>query len=227
VTAKLSPLRAHPWYVKPTTREKAGLAKLLENRLGARSVVEASRFDEAMEYLEEQRFDLAIFDLGIPGLDGPRELEKVRRKWPRMKLVVLSGSGNRADILISLEAGVHGYFVKIASMEILANRLGQVMAGEIHVPSSLADLDADTAPVRVLKAGKAAAPSGALLARLTPRQREVLECLVEGLANRDIAKRIDRSEGMAKAHVAAVFKVLGARSRTHAASIGRALLGSD
>jgi DNA-binding NarL/FixJ family response regulator len=214
----------------PVVRE--GLAKFLKDRMGARTVSEAAGFGDAMIELEKQSFNLAILDLGIPGLTGPRELAQLRRRWPRMKLVVLSGSTSRADILASLEAGAHGYFVKTASMENLANRLGEVMAGEIRVPASLADLDKYDGPP-ITGAGQGGGRAGdahasrALLARLTARQREVLALLVEGLANRDIANRLGRSESMAKTHVAAVIKALGARSRTHAAAIARKLLGDE
>jgi DNA-binding NarL/FixJ family response regulator len=209
----------------PVVRE--GLARFLKGRMGARTVVEVERFDDAMKELEKQKFALAIFDLGVPGLAGPQEFAKVRRRWPKMKLVVLSGSTARADILASLQAGAHGYFVKTASMDNLANRLGEVMEGEIRVPTSLADLDdEDALPVTSARAPNDASANREQLERLTARQREVLEYLVEGLANREIAKRLQRSEGMAKAHVAAVISALGARSRAHAASIGRALLGS-
>lgn len=209
---------------------KEGLNKLLREKLGARTVIEAARFDEAIQALEKNKVNLAIFDLGIPGLRSARELGQVRRKWPNVKVVVLSGSDLRVDILASLEAGVHGYIVKTASLENLANRIGYIMSEEIYVPASLANLDAGVAPAGSgLPFARGAAGDGAdrsLLDRLTGRQREVLVHLVDGLGNREIAEKIDRSESMAKAHVAAVVKALGARNRAHAAAIGRALLGA-
>lgn len=97
------------------------------------------------------------------------------------------------------------------------------MAGEIYVPPSLADLDSGT--VSSPSSGPEYLAEPSLLTRLTERQREVLGYLVDGLENKDIAAKLGRSESMAKGHVSAVIKTLGARNRAHAASIGRELLG--
>ena len=202
---------------------RSGLVAFLKERCGVQKVHEADRFRAALDLLEEQEVTVAFFDLGIPGLESPKDLAQVRRRWPKIKLIVLSGSSRRGDILSALEAGVHGYFVKTASMDNLANRLDQIMSGEIYVPPGLAELDSGTGSSSSARSDYQAEPS--LADKLTPRQREVLAYLVDGLENKDIAARLNRSEGMAKGHVSAVIKVLGARNRAHAASIGRQLLG--
>ncbi len=202
---------------------RAGLVAFLKERCGVRKVHEADRFKTAIDFLSQQEVTVAFFDLGIPGLESAEDLVQVRRRWPKVKVVVLSGSSRRTDILSALEAGVHGYFVKTASMDNLADRLGQIMAGEICVPPSLADLDSGTGSSASSGSEYPAEPS--ILAQLTERQLEVLGYLVDGLGNKEIAEKLGRSESMAKGHVSAVIKTLNARSRTHAASIGRLLLG--
>ena len=108
-------------------------------------------------------------------------------------------------------------------MDNLADRLGQIMTGEIYVPPNLADLDSGTGSSASSGSEYPAEPS--LLTKLTERQREVLGYLVDGLGNKEIAERLGRAEGTAKLHVADVIKGLKARSRSHAAAIGRQLLG--
>lgn len=194
-----------------------GLVQFLRSKLGATSTHEAGRFEDAINVLEKQRVDLAVFDLGIPGLQSPRDLSRIRDRWPATKLVVLSGSDAREDILSALEARVHGYFIKTEPLDDLAERLGHVMAGEIYVPPCLAEPGngASPAPAPVSAHGSP---------KLTQRQLEVLSALVRGLPNKQIAKELELSLGTVKMHVSAVLTALGAKNRLQAASIGRKLL---
>src|SRR2546423_12762509 len=89
-----------------------GLALVLREGLGASKILEAERFEQALELLAEPDLALAIFDLGMPGLSNASELEIVRRRRPDVRVVVLSASDTRDDILAALSAGVHGYVVK-------------------------------------------------------------------------------------------------------------------
>src|SRR5262245_57123705 len=89
-----------------------GLVKFLREQMGVRATFEAERFEDALQVLSNNPIALGIFDLGIPGLDSPRDLLQVRKLWPRTRLVVLSGSERKSDILAALDAGVHGYIIK-------------------------------------------------------------------------------------------------------------------
>ena len=118
---------------------RIGVGQMLRSELGVKKVVEAERFDEAMKIIENQPIALAIFDLGMPGVDRPATLAVVRAKQPETKVVVLSASESRSDILAALEAGVHGYLVKAGRMEAIVDTLRYVMSGGIYVPPLLAD----------------------------------------------------------------------------------------
>lgn len=196
-----------------------GLALVLRQALGASKIIEAERFEESLERLEEPGLTLAIFDLGMPGLSGPHELEVVRRRRPDVRVVVLSASEARNDILTALAAGVHGYIVKSHSTDAMVDHLRYVLSGEIYVPPMLAQLPpiAIDAPLPMRKVQAA-------LALLTERQRQVLKGLVEGRSNKEIAHDLQLSEGTVKMHIAALLRHLGAVNRTHAAALGKQLL---
>src|SRR4051794_15198392 len=86
-----------------------GLAQLLRASMGVKNVIEADSFEEALRQLDDPDLTLAIFDLGMPGITGPHDLLLVRRRRPEVRVVVLTASEARQDILSALEAGVHGF----------------------------------------------------------------------------------------------------------------------
>jgi DNA-binding NarL/FixJ family response regulator len=197
-----------------------GLSSLLRHSLGVATIVEAESFEAALARLEDPRIGLAIFDLGMPGLGGPRDLAEVRVRRPEVRVVVLSASDAREDILEALEAGVHGYIVKSERTDPLIERLRYVLSGEIYVPPALAERPAR--PVEKVEVRKA----GALpLETLSDRQRQVLKGVVEGMSNKEIARSLALSEGTVKMHLAALFRALGASNRAHAAALGKQMLG--
>lgn len=197
-----------------------GLASLLRHSLGVGSIVEAERFEDALARLEDARVGLAIFDLGMPGLAGAKDLAEVRMRRPDVKVVVLSASDAREDILEALEAGVHGYLVKSDRTETLVERLRYVLSGEIYVPPALAER-----PARLPEKPEARRAGVLPIETLSDRQRQVLRGLVEGMSNKEIARSLALSEGTVKMHLAALFRTLGASNRAHAAALGKQMLG--
>ncbi|MCZ8315571.1 response regulator transcription factor, partial [Phreatobacter sp.] len=129
---------------------------------------------------------------------------------------VVSGSDSRTDVLAALAAGVNGFVPKGLRDDDLVAALRTILAGAIYVPATLAQ-----------STGPAAEPvsPGIDLARLTPRQREVLDLLVEGRSNKEIARALDLGHGTVKIHLAAVFRHLGVSNRAAAAAIAAPLLG--
>ena len=194
---------------------RAGLADVLRISLGAKRVIAEGRFDDALKRLDDKELTLAIFDLDMPGLDGAHDLARVRRRRPDIRVVVLSGSSDRQDILAALEAGVHGFLVKNQRTEDLIRKLRHVLSGEIYVPPVLAQLPPEKEIVQV----ESDVPH-----LLTGGQRQVLELIAEGLSNKEMADRLQLSQGTIKMHIAATFRAIGASNHAQAVSIGRELL---
>ena len=201
---------------------RAALSRIMLDQLACESVVEVGSLDEALETLSEKgtRIDIALFDLSMPGMSGPANLRTVREHFPDTTVAVVSASASREDMLRALDAGVHGYVHKNLGIGGLTNALRSVMAGNIYVPPSIADFNgaADRSldvPIADLKDQDP----------FTPRQRDVMELLVEGKSNKEIARALSLGEGTVKIHVAALFRCLGVSSRAAAAVAGAQLLG--
>jgi DNA-binding NarL/FixJ family response regulator len=204
---------------------RAALSAILTKQLGFAKVFEAASLDEALEKLGTQEgISAAFFDLSMPGVQSPANLKAVRECFPRTRIAVVSGSRRRHDILLALEAGVHGYVPKGLGIKDLTAALRTILEGAIYVPPGLAELPAaledSTDPVRPGNSpGNGRAASG-----LTARQRDVLQLLVQGKSNKEIAQSLTLGEGTVKVHVAALFRNLGVRTRSGAAAAGVGLL---
>lgn len=195
---------------------RMGLAFTLKDRLGFDGVEEAASLDEALSRLgDTDDIALAIFDLSMPGMQSAASLAAVRECYPDLPIAVVSGSDSRTDVLAALAAGVNGFVPKGLRDDDLVAALKTILGGAIYVPATLAQSTAATEP----------ATTGIDLARLTPRQREVLELLVEGRSNKEIARALDLGHGTVKIHLAAVFRHLGVSNRAAAAAIAAPLLG--
>lgn len=206
---------------------RLALSGIITSQLGFSRSIETGSFDEAMEQLgSNPEINLALFDLAMPGMTSAANLLAVRECAPHTKLIVVSGSAERRDILLSLEAGVHGYIPKTLGPAELARALQSVMAGAMFVPPSLAEIPRRAKLEKPIFLRHAADPEQALMQFLTARQRDVLKLLVEGCANKDIARKLQLGEGTVKIHMASLFRSLKVQNRSAAAAVGARLLDS-
>lgn len=151
---------------------------------------------------------LVLLDLQMPGRDGFAALETLSQQNPVLPIVVLSASENRSDMQRALDHGAMGFVQKSASASVMLSALRLVLAGGVYVPPAMVQSHAEVEPV---------APSGGEVAGLTPRQLDVLACVIEGKANKVIAAELGLTEATVKAHITAVFKTLRVTNRTQAA----------
>jgi len=203
---------------------RIGLVHLLRRSLKVKRFLQAECFAQVVEHLKDQDVTLTILDLRMPGMDGPGEIARLRLLRPGTQVVVLSASDSRDDILKALSAGAHGYIIKTQNTDELVDRLRHILSGEIYVPAVLADM-----PPEPDDAVGTRSPRSARKA-LSGRQLQVLRGLVEGKSNKEIARALNVAEGTVKIHLTALFRVLGATNRAHAAALGKRLidrLGSE
>lgn len=203
---------------------RMALSTILTSKLQFTEVVQAASLDEAVEKLSGRGdISLALFDLGMPGMESPASLRAVRDCFKTLLVAVVSSSKNRQNILSALEAGVHGYVPKGLGVVQLARALQLIVDGVIYVPPSIAILP-PAAQDQPAASREPVSTSRSALATLTPRQRGVLALLVEGKSNKAIARNLDLGEGTVKVHMAALFRSLGVNTRTAAAVAGGRLL---
>jgi DNA-binding NarL/FixJ family response regulator len=198
---------------------RMALSTILVDTLGFASVIQTASLDAAVEALSGRTdISLALFDLAMPGMESPASLRAVRDCFQDLRVAVVSASDSRQDILSALEAGVHGYVPKSLGIAELAHALQLIVDGVIYVPPSIAGLPAIEGESHAA-ACQPAQPKWTLHS-LTPRQRGVLELLVQGKSNKSIARGLSLGEGTVKVHMAALFRSLGVSTRTEAAAVG-------
>lgn len=172
-------------------------------------LVEAASIAELEACLAEKNdWDLVLLDLNMPGAYGFSGLVLLRGQYPQIPVVMISAQEEASVVNRSREFGASGFIPKSSSLEIIQQAVRQVLDGDTWWPQ----LAEEAAPV---SAEAKAASAG--LASLTPQQFRVLTMVCEGLLNKQIAYELSVSEATVKAHVTAIFRKLGVRTRTQAA----------
>jgi DNA-binding NarL/FixJ family response regulator len=183
---------------------RAGLAQLLCGAPDIDVVAQAASGEEALEVVARERPEVVVMDLQRPGMDGVEATRRVATDSDAQVLVLTSFSDSER-IVAALDAGAVGYLLKDSDPDELIAGVRAVHRGESPLHPRAA---------RQLLAARRTASSGA---ELTPREREVLGLVREGLANKQIARRLGISERTVKAHLTSAFATLGVQDRTQAA----------
>ncbi len=157
---------------------------------------------------ERSDWDLVLLDLNMPGAHGFSGLVLLRGQYPQIPVVMVSAQEEPAIIARAREFGASGFIPKSSSLQQIQAAVQTVLDGELCWPEQLAQAPAVTAQEKAASDG---------LASLTPQQFRVLTMVCEGLLNKQIAYELSVSEATVKAHVTAIFRKLGVRTRTQAA----------
>ncbi len=177
----------------------------------------AKDMNEVMEVMQGgDKFDLVMLDFRMPGMDDLRGLESLLEHYPDTRAVILSGMARTKDVEKAMDMGAAGYLPKTLTGKALINGINKVMAGEKYVA-----IDYNTNEIMASSKGHEGedadvADSGAK-ADLTPRESEVLEFLLRGASNKEIARSLDLQVVTVKLHVRGICRKLGAKNRTQAA----------
>ncbi|WP_082554657.1 response regulator [Caulobacter sp. Root1455] len=189
-----------------------GLRRVLLDRCHFENVLEAADLEGALDLLAQLPIvDLIAIDLHMPGASGPEALPALVEAFPDARIVVISGSESRDDIVGCLAAGVDGYIPKSLSVVEIVAAIESILSGQMFVPRN------------ILRRGAVVVdpPSRARreivgMEHLTPRQREVLGELLLAKTSKEIARALNVVEGTVKIHLAAIYRALGVRSRSEA-----------
>ena len=146
---------------------------------------------------------LVLLDLSLPGAHGLDLLAELRRDFPRLPIVVLSATHDRATVGAALAAGARGFIAKTAHPRLLLDAVRTVLSGGEHVTR-------DIAPTRTTMIDGVSIE----VLGLTQRQSEVMLLLAQGKPNKLICRDLRLSEGTVKVHVSAILKALNVHSRS-------------
>jgi DNA-binding NarL/FixJ family response regulator len=183
---------------------REGLRLSLSRAPHIRIVGEASDGESAIALAERRRPDVVIMDIRMPGMDGLEATKELTRKAPEIAVLVFTAYSERSLLGRGLESGAKGYILKEAPHGTLLRAIEKVAAGEGYIdpalmPAFLPGRDRDE--------------------MLTPREREILQLLADGMSNADVAAKLFISQETVKSHVRHILTKLEADTRTQAVAI--------
>lgn len=183
---------------------RAGMAQLLAGTDDIEVVGQAEDGARALVVVRETRPDVVLMDLQMPGVDGVTATRSIKAAGLASDVLVLTSYSDSERIVGALDAGAVGYLLKDADPDDVLAGIRSVSRGEspIHPRAARALLGVRSGPPPV---------------QLTSRETEVLGLVREGLANKQIARRLDISERTVKAHLTSAFARIGVADRTQAA----------
>jgi DNA-binding NarL/FixJ family response regulator len=194
---------------------RSGLAQFLETTDDIELVATAANGIEALARVEEFGPDVVLMDLSMPEMNGIEATREIVQHHPSSRVLVLTSFSDQTRILDALEAGADGYLLKHADPDDIAEAIRTVNTGGSPL---------DPKAARTLLESRRADRSAP---QLTDREREVLLLVRDGLANKQIARRLGIAERTVKAHLTSVYQRLGVTDRTQAALWASEHLATD
>ena len=192
----------------PMFRE--GVAHSLGSEADFEVIAQAASGEEAVELARRLSPAVALLDVTMPGIGGIEAAARIAAAVPGVRIVMLTVSEDKDNLLAALKAGAHGYVLKGASASELRDIVRSVAVGEAFVTPALA-----TRLLVEFSRPRERDP----LSELTQREVDVLELVSLGSTNREIAERLHLAEKTVKHYVTCILQKLHARSRTEAALI--------
>ena len=182
---------------------RKGLMALLAAVPEVEVVGEASDGVEAVARFGELQPDVTLMDLQLPNMGGVEAITRIRRDFSAARFIVLTTFDGDEDIYRSLQAGAKAYLLKGMTCEELLSTIHAVHSGRTFIPPQIAEKLAERMSTQ----------------ELTARELRVLERIVAGRANKEIAADLKISETTVKSHVNSLLGKLGVADRTHAATV--------
>ena len=165
--------------------------------------------EACIDALEKQQVDVILMDLGLPYMTGIEATKIIHRKYPDIKIIILTSHDNDNEVLSSLASGANAYALKDIDTKKLYNLICTVNEGSIWIDPRITKV--------VQKTFYKAEPKEKEDFNLTPREKEVLDLLVQGYSNTEISDRLIVSPCTAKAHVCNILNKLSVTDRVQAA----------
>lgn len=199
---------------------RAALKQALGETLDA-PILEVASFEQLLELIRrEPQIELVLLDLTMPGNRGLTGLTSLRSRYPDILVVIVSANEQVPTIRQAMAFGASAYIPKSMPLAELQQAVHTVLAGDTWLPEHLRDdVEASDAGAHVEFASR--------LEQLTPQQFRVLECLADGLLNKQIAYELNVQETTIKQHVSAILRKLNVINRTQAGIVFKQMLNAN
>ena len=194
----------HPLY-------RAGVRALLSGLDPELTAADVSNVAEALRLADMgDSFNLVLLDMNLPGTNRLEALQQIKAKFESAAVVVVSGDEDSSLILATIDAGAAGFIPKSTDPAVTIQALRLVLAHGTYLPADALRHVVDSTPMPLSSDDEPALPE------LSERQRAVLLQLLQGKANKVIARELGIAEGTVKAHLWSVYQLLGVTSRSQA-----------
>jgi len=194
----------HPLYREAVTTQ-------LHRLYPGADVEQVGSFDDIVSAANrtDAPFDLFLVDFHMPGM-MEQGIANLAAAYPSTPIAVISGTANSEDVRASVRSGARGFVSKTATADHLAHTIQLVLSGGTSVPADML-----SAPEIPYKPHSAPAPDW--MARLSPREREVLIAVARGISNKQIGRELGLAEVTVKLHLRSIFRKTGAKTRSECA----------
>jgi NarL family two-component system response regulator LiaR len=190
---------------------RTGLATFVRTKQDLALVGEARDGQEALRLCEHLQPDVILMDLVMPRMNGVEATRTIRERWPEVQVIALTSFKDKDLVKEVLQAGAIGYLLKDVSADEVAEAIRAAHAGRPTL--------APEAAQALIQATQSPQEAPALGHDLTPREREVLALMVEGLSNPQIGERLYISVTTVRTHVSNTLSKLGVSNRAEAVAL--------
>jgi DNA-binding NarL/FixJ family response regulator len=190
---------------------RIGLENLLQSEPGIEVVGEAGNGDEAIARTLELRPDILLLALNLPNMPGLEAMRDVVNRSPKTKIILLSNVISQIEIVKALQLGAVGIVVKDGRMDNLPSAIRSVSIGKIWLGDRRVHNLVEA--LHMAEQKKTQIPEKKVVPDLTPRELDVVSCIVKGCSNRDIAHQFQLSEETVKRHLSNIFDKTGVSTR--------------
>lgn len=187
---------------------RVGMTQLLALNPKLEVIAQAANGNDAVKVVKDLQPHLVLLDLNMKGISGLQTLKLIRQQGYQGKVIVVTVSDNKQDLIATINQGANGYLLKDTEPERLLDSINQVLSGKLVVTEQLTPFLQELDQEDNIRSK---------LASLTKRELQILQEIAKGRSNRDISEIAHISEGTVKVHVKSLLKKLEMKSRVEAA----------
>lgn len=193
---------------------RKGLKALLSaEKYGIQVVGEARDGNEAVQMAIQLEPDVILMDLAMPGISGLEAILEIKQVQPQARILVLTSFADDDNVSQAIRSGAYGFLLKDASPDELVQTIHSVYGGKMTIPAELTHVLLDgNDPERRPDSAEAG---------LTPRELDVLECIAQGMSNKQVAQTLSISTTTVRTHVSSMIRKLNVENRTQLAIYAR------